>query len=142
MILGTVADVTYDFDYRVCSNCKRAVVGHGFAAALKGLDPKECSDCKTPTLVLTDCPQEVRDDLKKRSKGPRDGPAGGLRAGDNCLACLVKGRLAKLVAMHGSRTVPGIVKPLSQLACPTCKASYPDPDDPVLLEAARKATEE
>lgn len=131
-------------DYRVCSNCKRAVTGYGFVAALKGLDPKRCSDCGAPTLEKKPCPKEVEDDLRKHGDiPPKDGAVSSPRAGDDCLECMVKGIASKLVALHGSQKIPGILKPLSQLVCPKCKISHQhDPDDPVLLEAAKKAEED
>ena len=132
--------LAYD-DYRVCSKCKRAVTGYGFVAALKGLNPKMCTDCGTSTLEKQPCPKEVEEDLKRHGNIPKDGSVSGPRAGDDCLECLIKGVSSKLKALHGSKKIPGVVKALSQLVCVRCGAAHPDPDDPVLLEAAKKASE-
>lgn len=132
--------MAYD-DYRECSNCKKAVTGYGFVAVLKGLDPKLCSSCGKLTLEKKPCPKEVEKSLAEQFGDPKDGSKTGPKAGDDCMACLVKGNVSKLVALHGSRKIPGVVKALSQLVCPKCGASHHDPDDPVLLEASKKAAE-
>jgi len=37
-------------DLRYCKNCGHAASGYGFVAAVQGLSPSICPECKKPTL--------------------------------------------------------------------------------------------